>query len=30
MLNVIDAKSDPIRPNEKGLNVCSDGDLESE
>ena len=30
MINVIDAKSDAIRPNEKGLNVGSDEDLESE
>ena len=30
MINVIDAKRDAIRPNEKGLNVGSDEDLESE
>ena len=30
MINVIDAKSDAIRPNETGLNVGSDEDLESE
>ena len=26
MINVIDAKSDPIRPSDTGLNVGSDGD----
>ena len=30
MINAIDAKSDPIRPCEKRLNVGSDEDLESE
>ena len=29
MINVIDAKRDPIRPNEKGLNVGSCGIMES-